>query len=868
MSPARQSPPKSAAEPGAEPSASADHLDDYRKKRDPLRTNEPFATERGFSSGGTRAGRFVVHLHAARQRHYDVRLQVGRSLQSFAVPRGPSLDPREKRLAVHTENHPLEYADFEEVIPAGNYGAGAMIAWDIGRVTYLEDTAERGMESGKIDFVLAGHKLNGRYALVRTKRGEGNEWLLIKKLDAYSREHGDILEEAQASVLSGLTVDELPRRQVIAAELAAEARRLGACERALPPFEPMLCLDDGARLDDPERLYELKLDGVRIVARKQGRKVTLAYRNGRNTTHSYPEVARAIETIPGEDLILDGEICAFDGQGRPRFQRLGSRIQARSVLDVQRVASETPVSFLAFDLVAFEGLDLSEVPLFQRKALLSRLLRGRGLVRALDHIEERGGELFELCRREGLEGVVAKKKNSRYFFGPRRGEEWVKIKCERDDEFVVVGLLAGKGSRARLGALCVASFSGAELVFRGRVGSGFDEKALDDMDARLRPLVVATPPIALPLPEEAAKIRWVKPELVVSVRHMGFTDDGRLRAPVFRGLRADVPVEACTARPSDPDAVPTAGVEVAPAGPAQPTRAGFAISNRDKVFWPQEGYTKGDLVDYYAAIAPVLLPFLRDRPVVLVRHPDGIHPGKSFFQWNVPRGTPDWIRTLTLRNADEPDQEKTVFLIDDVDTLLYIINLGSIPIHVLACRAETRDSADFLTFDLDLNEQPFSVAVELALTLREILNDAGLVGFPKTSGQGGLHVLVPLGAGVPFEAAKLLVELLGRLLVARHPQVSTMERRIEKRGGRLLVDVGQTGSSRTIVAPYSVRAQAGAGVSTPLFWDELSGALDPSRFNLMTVPARVLEVGDPLGGLLEVQPDIPTALSQIERWVR
>jgi bifunctional non-homologous end joining protein LigD len=293
----------------------------------------------------------------------------------------------------------------------------------------------------------------------------------------------------------------------------------------------------------------------------------------------------------------------------------------------------------------------------------------------------------------------------------------------------------------------------------------------------------------------------------------------------------------------------------------------LVLSNRSKVFWPEEGYTKGDLLDYYASIAGVMLPFLRERPVVLVRHPDGIH-GKSFFQWNVPRGTPDWIRTLTLRDADEPDYEKTVFLSDDLDTLLYIINLGCIPVHVLASRAGRPDYADFITFDLDLNEQPFSRAIELALSLREILDDAGLVGFPKTSGQGGLHVLVPLGPSVPFTAAKLLVELLGRLLTARHAQFATMERRVDKRGGRLYVDTGQTGTSRTIVAPYSVRAWPGATVSTPLFWDELSGALDPGRFTMMTVPARVAELGDPFAELLAARPDIATALGTIERWVK
>lgn len=860
-------------EPKVEAPDDRDPLDKYRQKRNPLTTTEPFSTERERSpSAATRSGRFVVHLHAARQRHYDLRLQVGRRLMSFAVPRGPSLDVREKRLAVLTEDHPLEYTDFEDVIPAGNYGAGPMIAWDLGRVVYLENSAEKGLEVGKIDFTLSGYKLGGRFALVRTKRGEGNEWLLLKKPDAHSRETGDILLEQKESVLSGLTVDELEQRAEIARGIAEEARSLGAETRELEqlPFEPMLCAQSGAELDDPARIYELKIDGVRILATKRGSRVTLNYRNGRACGHSYPEVARAVATIPGENVVLDGEIVAFDEQGRPRFQRLGPRIQARSALDVARVMSETPVVYLVFDLVALDGVDLRQLPVVARKALLAKLIRGKGLIRVLDHLEGHGSALFELCRSQGLEGVVAKRKDSKYRAGPRRTDDWVKIKCETEDDFVIVGIWPGKGSRGELGALCVASYRDGALIFRGRVGSGLDMQMLEKLTQTLAPLAVGAPTVAPPLPEEAAKIRWVRPELVARVRYLDFTDEARLRAPVFLGLRPDIAPDTCTAAPHDEPSVELAEAapEPEPAATVKRTRKDLKLSNRSKVFWPEEGFTKGDLLDYYATISKVMLPFLSERPVVLVRHPDGIH-GKSFFQWNVPRGTPDWIRTLGLRDPEEPDYDKkTVFLIDDLDTLLYIINLGCIPVHVLASRAGQPDLCDFITFDLDLNEQPFARAIEVALSLREILSEAGLTGFPKTSGQGGLHVLVPLGPGVPFVAAKLLVELLGRLVTARHTAVATMERRVDKRGGRLYVDTGQTGTSRTIVAPYSVRAWPGATVSTPLFWDELSGALDPGRFTLMTVPARIAELGDPFAELLEARPNIAAALSKIERWVK
>jgi len=853
------------------PTEESDELELYRQKRRPLATNEPFGAvgaERKRSESGTLQGRFVVHLHRARRPHYDLRLQVGRTLKSFAVPRGPSLNPVERRLAVHTEDHPLEYVDFEDIIPAGNYGAGSMIAWDVGRVAYLEQPAERGIEAGKIDFWLFGHKLNGRFALVHTKRGEGNEWLLLKKKDAYSRDSGDVLLDAPRSVLSGLEVEELEQRQHIAQSIAEQARALGATARSLPSgFEPMLSVEDAEALEDPERIYELKLDGVRIIADKRAGSVALTYRNGRNCNHSYPEIVRAMEALPGDDVLLDGEIVSLDDKGHPRFQRLGSRIQARSPLDVAHAVAQTPVAYWVFDLLAIGGLELTELPLFERKQLLAKLIRGNGFLRAIDYFPARGKQLFEFCKREGLEGVVGKKRDSRYRSGVRSAD-WIKAKCDREDAFVVVGYLPGKGTRARLGALALATYHAGTYRYRGRVGSGLDDASIEQLLPKLSALASETPCVELPLPEETGKLRWLKPELVVNVRYQGFTDDGRLRASVFLGLRTDVAPESCdTLPPGEMMTAPAAPpVEATPTQVPQP-RAGLKLSNRDKVFWPELGYTKGDLLDYYAAISKVMLPFLVDRPVLLVRHPDGIH-GKSFYQWNVPQGTPDWIRTLQIVDPDEPGKEKNVFLVEDVDTLLYIANLGCIPIHVLAARAESLDECDFLTFDLDLGEQAFARAIEVALSVRELLSEIGLVGFPKTSGQGGLHVLVPVGPRLPFASAKLMIELLGRLVTARHATFATMERRVDKRGGKLYVDTGQTGASRSIVGPYSVRAHPAATVSTPLFWEELSSALDPARFTLMSVPGRVEEVGDPYRGIFEQRPDIPSALAKLAALVR
>jgi bifunctional non-homologous end joining protein LigD len=848
-------------------------LERYRSKRDPAQTTEPFSAERKGSARATRAGRFVVHLHQARREHYDLRIECSGTLQSFAVPRGPSLKPLDKRLAVHTENHPLEYLDFEAVIPEGNYGAGSMIVWDTGRIRYLETSAEEGLARGDLKFELSGFKLRGTFALIRTSgrgskklevgEGQQSEWLLIKKQDLYSTDE-DVITKDPRGVLSGLTGEENFNKAAVAAELAELVQSAPKRVVTANGLTPMLCALEGAKIVDPERLYELKIDGVRIVAEKRGPQVALRYRNGRAATASYGEIARAVSLLPIEDALLDGEIVTFDGEGKPSFERLAPRIHAQRPLDIEHARAAIPVVYLVFDLLSLAGRDLTGLPLVERKRILSQLVRGRGLVRVLDHIEDDGSALYDFCRQERLEGVVAKKKQSPYRAGPRRTTDWVKIKCERDDDFVVIGYVEGQGARKSLGALCLGAYVEGELEYRGRVGSGLSDATIRLLLKELPGLEQGAYPGHGDQPEDPGSehARWLRPELVVQVRYHGFTEEGRLRAPVFLGLRPDVDPKSCTTAPPAEETVPEAE-----AGPTLGTGR-VNITNPDKVFWPESGYTKGDLIRYYASIAPHMLPFLRGRPLVLVRHPDGIA-GKSFYQWNVPEGTPSWMRSLDISETDEVDRSpKNVFLVDDDDGLVYLANLGCIPLHVLACREQSLGTCDFVTIDFDLGERPFSDAVKLGLTLREVLDDAGLPGFPKTSGQRGLHVLVPVGDGIPFEAAKLLVELLGRIVTARHQQIATMERKVDKRGDRVYVDTGQTGTSRTIVAPYSVRAHPGATVSTPLAWEELHAGLDPARFTIVSVPVRAAEIDDPWLRFAEAKPDVGSALAKLERWVK
>jgi bifunctional non-homologous end joining protein LigD len=839
----------------------------------------------------------VVHLHQATRTHYDLRLEIGGVLKSFAVPRGPSLDPRERRLAIETEDHPIEYLEYEGVIPKGNYGAGPMILWDTGRVRYLERTAEDGLVHGKLDFVLSGHKLKGRFALVLSRRQESTknapqQWLLLKKQDPFARTEGSIIDEKPRSVLSGLAAEELQTTpgtvEVEALAAIYGAKRQPVEARAM---QPMLCVeltsatpaDAQDSLNRQGWLYELKLDGVRVVADKRESEVALWSRRGPAVTQSYPEIARAVRALPGTRLVLDGEIIAFDASGRPSFARVARRIHAHTA-DVWQLSREVAVSYVVFDLLAVGEWDLRDLPLKERKELLARVVRGTGFVRCLDHFENQGQTLFEFCRRERLEGVVAKRADSSYHAGPRRSGDWVKVKCHRDAEFVVVGMTRGEGARSNLGAIDVASFHGKELKVRGKVGSGLDRNAITTLLDITRGLERKNCAAAGSLEPAPNGRTFLEPNIVVSVRFAGWTEDGRLRHPVFQGIRADVEPEACTSTPPN-DSVDVANAQVESRstllhaqaqgmsiGRNDKTKSSIEaryvkISNPAKLYWSEDGITKGQLIEYYEEVAEVMLPYLKDRPVILVRYPDGIS-GKHFYQWNVPHGMPSWVPTLELPPENGRGHARQGFLVNDVETLKYVVNLGCIPIHMLASRSPRLDSCDFITLDLDVEALNLLEAIAIADSLRELIERVGLESFPKTSGQTGLHLLVPLGPGVPYDAARLLVELLGRLATSRHPSTATMERRRDKRGPRVYVDTGQTGPSRAIVAPYSVRAVSGATISTPLIWDEVSPALDVSRFTITSVPHRLKFRVDPMRTLLKVRPDIPKAIGLLESIVR
>ncbi len=845
---------------GAKGKARADPLSTYRAKRSLDRTPEPGA--RAAAAAPSAGGLFVVHMHAARRLHWDLRLEMDGVLQSWAVPKGPSPNPADKRLAVHVEDHPLEYGDFEGLIPEGNYGAGAVIVWDRGVWVPLED-AHEGMKKGKLLFELRGYKLRGKWTLVKIKRGE-KEWLLIKEKDGYVQPDSALPPE---SVLSGLTVEELKAGKDRAEPILKELARLKAPRRAvrLDEAEPMLAEVRERPFTKPGWLFELKLDGYRVRAGKENGVARLITRNGHDIAAQFPEIARAVAALPYEGFILDGELAVPDESGRPSFQRLQNRAGLSRALDVRHVAVETPAVLYVFDLLAFGAYDVRPLPLEQRKAILARVLPRVGPLKYVEHFEKDGEALYEQVVQLGLEGIMAKKADSPYRAG--RSANWQKIRADRTDEFVVVGFTRPKGSRSGFGALDLGAYQDGKLVYAGRVGSGFTAAQLKEVSAALERSARPSPAFSGPVPPDPGHT-WVEPTLLAEVRYKEWTDEGLLRQPVFVRFRDDKPItEAATraAAPahgapdgdaSDGDAPPARSVTVAP-----PPRE-VKFSNLDKVFWPDDGYTKGDLIEYYRAVSPWLLPYLKDRPVVLTRYPDGIA-GKSFFQKDAPGFVPDWIRTVRIWSEDT-QREIDYFVCDDVESLLYIINLGTIPLHVWGSRIDTLERPDWCILDLDPKEAPFEHVVQIARATKALCDDLELPSFIKTSGSTGLHVLLPLGGQCTYEQARTLGGLLARVIAAELPDIATVTRQVGKRGARVYLDYVQNGHGRLLVAPFSVRALPGASVSMPLAWNEVTPKLDIKKFTIKTAPARMQRrKDDPLRPVLELQPDLVHALEQL-----
>jgi len=865
---------------GPEGPPPGDSLGAYRAKRSADRSPEPVGTV------STVPGRlFVVHKHAARQLHFDLRLEMDGVLRSWAVPKGPSYDMSDKRLAVKVEDHPLEYGDFEGIIPKGNYGAGGVIVWDRGEWVPLEDPRE-GLEKGKLLFELRGYKLHGKWTLVKIKKSE-KDWLLIKERDAWVKQPGDQFSEA--SVLSGLTVDELKAGASPATKLREALDDAEAPRTRVDPKSVDVMLAEPAEEAFTREgwLFELKLDGYRLLASKSHGEALLLTRNGNDYTGAFPEVARAIKAVPVEECLIDGEVVVLDSEGKPSFALLQQRGRLTSPIDVKRAAVELPATFFAFDLLAFEDFDLRPLPLARRKDLLRNTLSALGPVRFLDHIEREGEALLQQVSAMGLEGIIAKKSDAPYRGG--RSSQWIKIKAELTADFVIVGFTKPKGSRGSLGALQLADFVDGALVYAGRVGTGFSESQLREVLALLQPITRRDPPCFgpivapanEPLPTEqipdTSNTTWTEPTHVCEVRFREWTPDGLLRHSAFLRLRDDKRPHDCERQgriapvPAGVSGAPAAAEDARldpgqsvnlPARPKAPVQKTITFSNLSKIFWRAERYTKGDLIAYYRAASRWILPYLRNRPLVMTRFPDGIE-GKSFYQKDAPEFAPEWIRTTSIW-SEETQRDIRYFVCDDEESLLYVANLGSIPLHIWASRVGSLELPDWCVIDLDPKEAPFSGVVRTAQTLHRICDSIGLANYVKTTGKTGLHILLPLGRQLTYAQSRTLGELLARVVIRELRDIATITRHVTKRGDKVYLDYLQNRHGQLIVAPFSVRPLPGATVSMPLMWDEVTDSLDPKAMTIRTAIDRMERLGsDPVLPVLEQNPDLGTVLDQL-----
>ncbi|HET6613200.1 MAG TPA: DNA ligase D [Kofleriaceae bacterium] len=860
----RTSPSGRNSRQGPRSSPTGEPLSRYREKRTAGATPEPFGGREDQS------GRlFVVHKHAARRLHYDLRLQLGGVLVSWAVPKGPSLDPEVKRLAVHVEDHPVEYGDFEGVIPAGNYGAGEVIVWDRGTWVAIEDP-DAGLEKGKLLFDLAGAKLRGRFTLVRTARGQGKEWLLIKKPDAYA-DPERVLSEA--SVVSGLTVENLASGQRPAEAGEARLAAMGAPDGAVDAkaVSIALCETRDVPFSDPEWLFELKYDGYRVLASVAEGKAALYYRSGRDATYAFPEIAEALGRLAVSRAVIDGEVVALDTTGRPDFRLLQRRAQRLRDTDIRRLAREIPVTLFVFDLLGLGHRDARPIPLVSRKEILREILPPGGPIRYADHVIGSGETFYGEVEAMGLEGVVAKKLAAPYPRG--RSPLWLKIPALRTDCFAVVGYTAPKGSRAGFGGLHLAAWSGEEWIYAGKVGSGFTDRELISLSERLKQLPRAS--YSFPQVPSGTEHTWIEAVLVAEVTYKEWPPDGLLRQSRMIRLVPEADPRACTpitGAHEEPaaDAEPPPGRRTPELEPLEPQTKGarkparLALSNLDKIFFPEDGITKGQLIDYYRAVWPTMGPYLADRPVVLTRYPDGIH-GKSFFQKDAPVFVPDWIRTEKVW-SEHAEREISYFICDEVDALIYLANLGTIPLHMWSSRTPDLSRPDFSILDLDPKGAPFAHVIDIARAIHRLLEDIELPGYLKTSGASGLHILIPLAGTLVFDESRALAELIARIIEAELPDISTTRRPLAARGGKVYIDFGQNGHGRLLVAPLSVRPLPGAPVSMPIPWRALKKGLSPTQFTILNAPRRLArQESDPMAAVLTDRPNLGRALSRLEQ---
>ena len=916
-------------------------LERYAAKRSFTRTPEPPA-----KSAGARHGPllFVVQKHAARRLHYDFRLELDGVLKSWAVPKGPSLDVSDKRMAVAVEDHPFAYASFEGVIPAQQYGAGKVIVWDCGPYSPDEGAqyafADRAaaearvraeLSAGKLSIFLCGEKLKGSFTLVKTKSAE---WLLIKHQDRFAQPN-DVLARS-ASVLSGLTLDELRPDEPPARLEATRLAPSGPAESMPGQLKPMLAESgDAPPRSEPQWRYEPKLDGYRVIAYVEGGRVRLQSRRGLDLTPFFPEIAADLAAQPGGQVIVDGEIVALDAAGRPSFNALQNRAQLKGSAEIAAAQRDAPVVLVCFDLLHFAGLNLRAAPYGERRRYLSQCLMPAAHLQ-LVHASDDAERLYAVSLEHGFEGIIAKRLDSPYQAG-QRSHAWLKLKAAQSAEFLIGGYTRGNGAREPLGALLLGYREGKALRYAGHVGSGLDDRLVRMLLERTAKLRRSDSPFARKPPLHRPTT-WLKPQLVAEVRYSEWTPAGMLRAPVFVRLRDDVapqsvrrragaaatrldavasPVRAAASRLTSGAALATGQTHTSGVAANEVTAvldqlddpakrmdlrvggARISLTNLDRIYWPAQAaprrpaVDKRDFLRYLARAARYMLPHLADRPLTMIRMPEGID-GERFFQKHWSQPLPEFVESVTVF-SEHKDERHRYLLANNLPTLLWLGQVGTLEFHVWHSRAQLAPEAagvstdyasslaalessilnypDYLVFDIDpyiysgkeakgaepeLNKRGFAVGKRVAFWLRALLREMSLEAVVKTSGKTGLHVFVPIERTVTFDEARHICETIGRHLMRAHPKDITMEWAVEKRTGKIFIDYNMNVRGKTLNVAYSPRGVPGAPVSMPLSWEELEAA-EPMDFTINNVPARLEKNGDRWHDVLESKQSLTKA---------
>lgn len=891
----------------------------YRKKRSFRSTPEPTG---GKASGKTL--RFVVQKHDATRLHYDFRLEMDGVLKSWAVPKGPSTNPEDKRLAMMVEDHPYDYRSFEGIIPEGNYGAGTVIVWDEGTYEPLEPSGDKKkdekallkqIKEGSLKFRLNGHKLQGEFALVRLKNAEGNAWLLIKHRDQYAKAT-DVTRKVR-SVLSDKTLEEVTKTSdniygQPAASTTTNTKKAGTrktkkpVKKAAPrktarkkkpvtgllqeapkaPFpkniRPMLGTLVNEPFDQPGWLYEIKWDGYRALALCYKGEVELLSRNNKPFNEKFYPVYQAVLDWKIE-AVIDGEICVVNDKGIAHF---GSLQNWRSEADGELV-------YYVFDILWLDGHDLTGLPLIQRRELLRPLVPASGIIRYSEAFESSATEFLSVAAEMGMEGVMAKKADSVYIPGERT-RDWLKLKANKRHEVVIGGFTKNEDSPKLFSALLVGVYEGKRLHYTGKIGTGFNDKMQREMMKQFKPLVTSKCPFTEPpdvnkpsrfRPDPPhATVTWLRPKLVGEVSYAEITDDGVMRHPSFEGMRDDKKATAVVAETAVEVKEVTRRARKNPAAkllkkggkqerktllnPSEATQVRaingheLSFTNLHKVFWPTEKYTKRDMLNYYYQVAPYILPYLVDRPQSLNRYPNGIR-GKSFYQKDVTGKAPDWIKQFPYRTSEGEDKN---FMVPTNEAgLLWMANLGAIEMNPWNSTIHKPDHPDWCCLDLDPDKgNTFEQVIQTAQMVKQVLDDLGIEGYPKTSGSTGIHVYIPLAAKYTYDECQLFGKLIATRVHEQLPRFTSIERLTRNRKGKLYIDYLQNRPKATLAAAYSLRPKPGATVSMPLDWSEVKKGLQLSHFTLKNAVARITKTGDLFKPVLGKGVNIARVLKQLQ----